>query len=330
LPINGHAAKTITPLNKLINGININQDHHFFSFTMQDSTHPIEAYISPLTIFNARKISHVNKNPSLYPLGKTVLIHWQAKDNVKIEGLLTYPVNYHKGHRYPLIVEIHGGPGDVFYQRYIARNSVFPIAVYAAEGYAYLRPNIRGSLGYGLHFRQLNKNDWGGKDFQDVLSGVKQVIKMGIADPNHIGIQGWSYGGYMTAWAITQTHLFKAAVIGAGITDLISYTGTNDLPYFVPNALGGYFWNKETLYLKRSPIFFVKHVTTPTLLEYGENDIRVPKTQGFEFYRALKLRKIHTKMLVYPDTQHSITKPQLIFDAAKQDLLWFNRYLKNK
>jgi len=157
---------------------------------------------------------------------------------------------------------------------------------------------------------------------------VPLALEMGVADPKRIGIQGWSYGGYMTAWAVTQSHLFKAASVGAGITDLISYTGTNDLPNFVPDALGGFFWDNPTLYIRRSPIFHVQNVNTPTLLQYGKNDIRVPSTQGMEFYRALKQRGIPTKLILYPDTYHPIRIPQLVLDAAKTDLDWFNKFLK--
>jgi len=151
---------------------------------------------------------------------------------------------------------------------------------------------------------------------------------MGVADPKRIGIQGWSYGGYMAAWAVTQSRLFKVASVGAGITDLVSYTGTNDLPNFVPNALGGFFWNNQKLYIERSPIFHVQHVEAPVLLQYGKKDFRVPPTQGMEFYRALKLRGIPTKLILYPDTYHPITIPQLAFDSAKTNLAWFNKFLK--
>ncbi len=327
LPANGDKAIIISPKNQYITNIFLNRDATLFGFVMENSNSAEEAYISSLQPFKPQRISFVNKNASKLPIGKTEVIHWKSQGGLEIEGLLTYPINFRKGKRYPLIVEVHGGPAGVFVQRYLGRRSVFPVQIFSDKGYAYFRPNVRGSSGYGMQFRKLSNNDWGGGDFHDLMTGVQKVINMGVADKNRIGIQGWSYGGYMVMWAISQTHLFKAAVLGGGISDLISYAGTNDLPNFLPKSLGGYFWNNSSLYLSRSPIMFVKNVQTPLLLQYGQQDYRVPFSQGMEFYRALKTRGIDTKFLLYPNTFHAIKQPQLIQDAARQDLAWMDKYL---
>lgn len=331
LSTDGKDIQIINPKNKLIEKISLNASHTLFAFNMQDSNHAEEVFVSKLSPFKPIQISSVNANAPKFPLGITKVIQWHSKDGRIIQGLLTYPVGFKKnnGRRYPLLVENHGGPGFVFQQYYIARRSVYPIAIFSAQGYLYFRPNIRGSSGYGPAFRESIHKDWGGADFQDVMSGVQHLIDIGIADPNRLGILGWSFGGYMGTWAVTQTHRFKAACVGGAITDLISYAGTTDLAKFIPNAFGSYFWDDAKLYLERSPIMHVKNVTTPTLLLNGLLDYRVPHTQSEEFYRALKLRGIPTELVLYPNTYHPIRIPYLVFDAANRNIAWMNKYIKN-
>ena len=173
------------------------------------------------------------------PLGRTDVIRWKAPDGLAIEGLLTYPAGYTQGKRVPLLVIVHGGPTGVFTQSFIGTPGPYPIAIFASRGYAVLRCNVRGSSGYGRKFRYANYQDWGGGDYRDIMSGVDHVIGMGVADADRLGIMGWSYGGYMTSWVITQTKRFKAASVGAGVTNLMSFTGTADIPGFIPDYFGG-------------------------------------------------------------------------------------------
>src|SRR6185369_12612220 len=175
-----------------------------------------------------------------------------------------------------------------------------PVAAFAAKGYAVLRPNPRGSSGYGAKFRYANYGDWGGGDFRDLMTGVDHVIKMGVADPERLGVMGWSYGGFMTSWTITQTKRFRAASVGAGVTNLMSFTGTADIPGFLPDYFQGEFWDNLELYRAHSAMFQVKGVTTPTLILHGENDVRVPVSQGYELYNALKRQKVPVRMVTYP------------------------------
>jgi dipeptidyl aminopeptidase/acylaminoacyl peptidase len=193
-----------------------------------------------------------------------------------------------------------------------------------------LRPNPRGSSGYGKKFRYANYGDWGGGDFEDVMAGVNHVIKKGIADANRLGVMGWSYGGYLAAWAITQTKRFKAASVGAGVTNLISFSGTTDIPSLLPDYLRGEPWDQFAIYFSRSAIFQVKGVTTPTLIQHGEHDPRVPLGQAQELHNALKRQGCTTMLILYPRTRHLISEPKLLVDCMNRNLQWFDRYLAPK
>jgi dipeptidyl aminopeptidase/acylaminoacyl peptidase len=204
------------------------------------------------------------------------------------------------------------------------------VAVFASRGYAVLRGNVRGSSGYGRAFRHANYKDWGGGDYQDILSGVDALVARGVADPDRLGVMGWSYGGYMTSWIITQTQRFKAASVGAGVTNLMSFSGTADIPSFIPDYFGGEFWDDLESWRKHSAMFHVKGVKTPTLIQHGEADLRVPVSQGYELYNALKRQGVATKMVVYPRQPHAIQEPRLQLDAMERNLEWFDRWVMGK
>jgi dipeptidyl aminopeptidase/acylaminoacyl peptidase len=220
----------------------------------------------------------------------------------------------------------------VFTRAYTAGPSPYPVAGFADRGYAILRANVRGSSGYGFDFRNGNYRDWGGADYHDIMSGVDAVIARGVADPQRLGVMGWSYGGYMTSWIITQTQRFKAASVGAGVTNLMSFTGTADIPSFIPDYFGGEFWTAGGLDLWRahSAMFHVDKVTTPTLVQHGESDLRVPISQGYELYSALKRRGVKTRMVVYPRQPHGIQEPKLMLDALNRNLEWFDQWVVGK
>jgi dipeptidyl aminopeptidase/acylaminoacyl peptidase len=215
----------------------------------------------------------------------------------------------------------------VFQQNFIGGRGVYPLATFAARGYAILRPNPRGSSGYGKDFRYANEKDWGGADYQDLMSGVDKVIEMGVADANRLGVMGWSYGGFMTSWIVTQTKRFKAASAGAPVTNLMSFNGTADIPSFIPDYFGGQSWENIEIYQKHSPMFNVKGVTTPTLIQHGEADIRVPISQGYEFYNALKAQNVPTRMIVLPRQPHGPNEPKMQLAAMQSNLDWFEKHL---
>jgi dipeptidyl aminopeptidase/acylaminoacyl peptidase len=301
------------------------------SFVHQTTEVAPDVFVSPLLgAFAPKKLSDANKDFPKLAMGKTEVIKWKSKDGKEIEGLLTYPVNYKAGNKYPLILNIHGGPTGVFVQTFTAAGAIYPIQAFAQQGYAVLRPNPRGSSGYGKDFRFANYNDWGFGDFEDDQTGVDKVIEMGVAHPDSLVICGWSYGGYMTSFTVTKTNRFKAASVGAGVTNLMSFNGTADIPGFLPDYFGGEFWDRADVYSKHSAMFNVKNVRTPSQVIHGERDVRVPPSQGFEFYAAMKRLGVPTEMITYPRTPHGPQEPKFIQDIGERMIAWFNKNLRKK
>ena len=311
----------------VFNALSLNHTGTTFGFVRQTSDTPGDAYVASVSDFNPVQITQANADLKIPPIGRTEVIKWKSKDGKEIEGLLTYPVGYQSGRRVPLILNIHGGPAGVFLQTFLGGRGSYPLATFAARGYAILRPNPRGSSGYGTEFRRANTRDWGFGDYEDLMSGVDRVIEMGVADQNRLGVMGWSYGGFMTSWIVTQTSRFKAASAGAPVTNLMSFNGTADIPAFIPDYFGGQFWEILDIYQKHSPIFNVKGVTTPTMIQHGENDVRVPISQGYEFYNALKVKGVPTRMIVFPRQPHGLTEPRMQLAAMKANLEWFEKHI---
>lgn len=307
--------------------LNATGTHFGLSFETPDQ--PSEAYAMPVGgTTTMKRVSAANSEIAKPAVGRTEAITWKSKDGLDVEGLLTYPVGYKEGDKVPLILNIHGGPTGVFNEGFLGKSGIYPLAVFASKGYAILRPNPRGSSGYGKDFRFANYNDWGGKDYEDDQAGVDKLIQMGIADPDRLAIMGWSYGGYMTSWTITQTNRFKAAVIGAAVTNLWSFTGTADIPGFIPDYFGGEPWDNIEPYRKHSPITHIKNVKTPALILHGEADDRVPVGQGYEYYNALKRQGGIAKMVVYPRTPHGPREPKFVLDIMQRHLDWVEKYVR--
>ncbi len=323
------AANTIADVQHtdgVISGVDFNRKTSTLSFVMQKSDRPPEAFVARLGDKEPRQVSRANADRTI-AVGKTEVIRWASADGKQIEGLLTYPVGYREGTRVPMILNVHGGPAGVFQQNYIGGRGSYPIAVFAARGYAVLRPNPRGSSGYGTEFRRANVKDWGFGDYDDLMAGVDKVIAMGVADPAGLGVMGWSYGGYMTSTIITRTKRFKAASAGAPVTNLMSFNGTADIPAFIPDYFGGQFWENPEIYRKHSAMFNIRGVTTPTLIQHGDADVRVPISQGYELYNALKLQGVPTRMIVLPRQPHGPNEPKMQVAAMQSNLDWFEKYL---
>ena len=298
----------------VLSSMDLNRTGTHFGFAMESSDIPPQPYIASADDFAPRPIANVQTIPDL-PIPEARVIRWTSTDGTEIEGILTYPIDYEPGARVPLLLIIHGGPAGVFRETFVARASPYPIAIFAQRGYATLRCNPRGSSGYGKDFRFANRSDWGGGDYQDIMAGVDHVIELGVADPARMGLMGWSYGGYMTSWVITQTDRFAAASVGAGVTNLVSFTGTADIPSFIPSYFEGETWETGERWLERSAMSHVHNVSTPALIQHGEEDARVPVSQGYEFYNALTRRGVPVKMVVYPRQPHGIREPRLLIDA---------------
>jgi dipeptidyl aminopeptidase/acylaminoacyl peptidase len=284
--------------------------------------------VKPVAASDRKRITQVNADVPRPAMGRTELLRWKSKDGkFDIEGLLTLPVDYRAGSRVPLILNVHGGPSGVFAQSFTGAPSIYMIQTFAQQGYAVLRPNPRGSTGYGKEFRYANVKDWGYGDMDDLMAGVDHVIGMGVAHADSLLLMGWSYGGYMTSFAVTRTDRFKAASMGAGLPNLVSMVTTTDIPDYLAGHMDGEFWNDYDTYEKHSAMYRIGNVKTPTQVIHGANDLRVPFTQGQEFYVALKRRGIDTEMVVYPRTPHGPREPKLLMDVTGRILTWFDRHL---
>lgn len=329
LTVDGAAETNVSPAGQMVESPALNATRSHWGFVSQSPETPAEAFVSPTGNFSPVQVSRVQALPKV-ALGKTEVIQWKSNDGKDIEGLLTYPANYQSGVRVPLLVIVHGGPAGVFVRSFTGGPSPYLVAGFASQGYAVLRCNVRGSSGYGRDFRHANKTDWGGGDYRDIMSGVDALIAKGIADAQKLGVMGWSYGGYMTSWIVTQTKRFKAASVGAGVTNLMSFTGTADIPSFLPDYFGGEYWDVFDRWRSRSAMFNVKGVSTPTLIQHGDADLRVPISQGYEFYNALVRQKVPVKMVVYPRQPHGIQEPKMMLDAMQRNLDWFKQWIQGK
>jgi dipeptidyl aminopeptidase/acylaminoacyl peptidase len=326
LPTDGGQAKKLAMPHSFVDKPTLSQDGKYLGYIAQSSQTPPEAFIANLENLKPMQISQVNRDLSrTFPI-HTEVISWKSSDGLSIEGLLTYPIHYQKGKTYPLILMIHGGPMSFFEDTYVGFPSIYAVSTLAQEGFMVIRPNPRGSTGYGKEFRCMNYGDWGGKDAEDLLSGVEALINDGLADPKRLGVMGWSYGGYMTARLITLTSRFKAAIMGAGISNLVSFAGTSDLSRLASDYLGEY-REKPTLYFTLSPINSIQKVETPCLILQGKADERVPPGQSLEFYRALKKLNKPVKMIVYPGMGHGCRDPQMLIDMMHENVNWFKDHL---
>jgi dipeptidyl aminopeptidase/acylaminoacyl peptidase len=309
----------------------LNSTGTFLAFTLQNPSKLPEAYISSLNNFSPAKVTSIHAENANKPLPKTEVIKWNGADGKEIEGLLTYPINYQPGQKVPFILNVHGGPAGVFTQTCVAGNQgSYPIAAFAEMGYAVLRPNPRGSSGYGTEFRMANRADWGGKDFMDLMAGVDFVIKMGVADENKMGVMGWSYGGFMSSWIVGHTNRFKVASIGAPVVDLGHQNLTDDIEGFLPSYFKADPWNDWSLYDAHSPLRFVQNVKTPVMLQHGEADQRVPFSNSVMFYNALRRRGVPVRLLALPRQPHGPQEPRMVLKTMQTNVEWFEKFIGKK
>jgi len=271
----------------------------------------------------AHPVTHYND--ARKPLwGKSASFHWTS-DAFPVQGWLLYPAHYDPSRKYPLIVSVHGGPSSAVVPQWpdLGYN---PIA-FSALDYFVLLPNPRGSYGEGEAFTQANRKDFGYGDLRDILAGVDAVsAKLGI-DQQRIGLTGWSYGGFMTMFAVTQTQRFHAAVAGAGISDWKSYYGENSIDQWMTPFFGASVYDDPAVYAKSSAIDFIHNVKTPTLVVVGDRDGECPAPQSFEFWHALRAQHVPTQLVVYPDEGHHFNSPQHRRDVLARALSWFEQYM---
>jgi dipeptidyl aminopeptidase/acylaminoacyl peptidase len=254
--------------------------------------------------------------------GEAQSIRWKS-DAFDVQGWLLAPSEIVAGRKYPLIVWIHGGPASGSLARWPDPRA----ALLSRHGYYVFFPNPRGSYGQGEAFTRANVKDFGYGDLRDVLSGIDAAAASNPIDTTRLGIWGWSYGGYMTMWTVTQTQRFKAAVAGAGIANWQSYYGENDIDAWMIPYFGASVYDDPAVYARSAPITFIRNVKTPTLVLVGERDGECPAPQSFEFWHALKTLGVETQLVVYPDEGHRFAKKEHQRDVMKRLLAWFDKYL---
>jgi dipeptidyl aminopeptidase/acylaminoacyl peptidase len=292
-------------------------------FVSQTATQPQELFVWDQKT-SPRQLTHINDAWSKYSLATPEIYKYKSFDGQEIQAALLKPAGYNDKTKLPLIALIHGGPTGAWEDTVEAWGQLL-----VARGYAIFYPNIRGSIGYGQKFIEMNRGDWGGGDFRDVMAGVDDLIAKGIAGPDTLAIGGWSYGGYMAEWAITQTTRFKAAVSGAGLSDLIAEYGTEEHPSYDEWFYGvPYEPEKIAGFLNSSPFVHLKNVKTPTLILQGEADTVDPVGQSLELYRGLKRYGVDTELVLYPREPHGFHEEKHLVDRLNRVLAWYDKYLK--
>ena len=305
-------------------------DRSLFVFRASTFDHPVEVYeAKPGTVMTAGlegviQLTHLNDG--VEPgWGKSVSLSWKS-DRFHVQGWLMLPKDYDPAKKYPMIVEVHGGPAAAVVAHWGGGGGLGE-AAFSALGYFVLLPNPRGSYGQGEEFTQANRKDFGYGDLRDILAGVDAVLAKYPVDPNRVGLAGWSYGGFMSMFAVTQTQRFKAAVAGAGISDWQSYYGENSIDQWMIPYFGASVYDDAAVYAKSSAINFIKQARTPTLVVVGDRDGECPAPQSYEFWHALRDQHVPTQLVVYPNEGHGFVDPAHVRDVMERAVEWFARYM---
>ncbi|MDT7541873.1 MAG: hypothetical protein QOE33_1777 [Acidobacteriota bacterium] len=285
-------------------------------------THPPEVWAGEIGSW--RQLTHANAN--LKPgWGDAKSLHWTS-DGQRVQGWLLYPQNFDPSRKYPMVVVIHGGPSSQLSPRW-GSGLGLPLPLASAGNFLFF-PNPRGSYGQGEEFTRANVKDFGGGDLRDILAGVSEVLRSAPVDEKRIGVTGWSYGGFMTMFAVTQTNRFRAAAAGAGIANWQSYYGENQIDQWMIPFFGASVYDDPAVYVKSAPITFIKNVKTPTLVLVGDRDKECPAPQSFEFWHALKSLGVPTQLMIYAGEGHAISQPAHRRDVLKRSAAWFDQYLR--
>ncbi len=315
---------------KITPSISISRDSRRLACVREDAVHAPNVWALALNDISQSapmQRTAFSQDLEMAALGQGEVVRWASDPGLEIEGLLIKPHGYVEGERYPLIALVHGGPtwhwSNMFHATWHDWGQML-----AGRGYAVLLPNPRGSTGRGPEFSNAIFGDVGGGEYRDLMSGVDAMIERGIADPERLGVGGWSWGGYMTAWAVSQTGRFKAAVMGAGLPNMISDNGLGD----IPTANLSYFeaspYHDPEPYWERSAIRYIRHASTPTLILHGEADERVHPGQGREMYVALRTLGVETQFVTYPREGHRVIERKHQLDLIGRVVAWYDRFLR--
>ena len=324
----GKARRLFEPLGVSFMGASLSQDETLVAAVAAKPNEYPEVYVlrnEPQSPRIQKFTSFAGQYAKHNPANKEV-VRWKSTDGAEIEGILTKPANFDPSKKYPLLVVIHGGPTGI--DTPIRRaDSYYPIERFAAKGAVVLQPNYRGSAGYGEKFRSLNVRNLGVGDAWDVLSGVDYLISRGFVDQTRMGSMGWSQGGYISAFLTTNTNRFKAISVGAGISDWMTYYVNTDITPFTRQYLHATPWDDPAIYAKTSPITNIKQAKTPTLIQHGENDKRVPIPNGYQLYQGLRDVGVEARFVIYKGFGHGITKPKQLRHVQEDNERWFLKHV---
>jgi dipeptidyl aminopeptidase/acylaminoacyl peptidase len=306
-------------------GVSLSPDGKHAALVIEDEKQLPEVYVTSLSRWSPRKLTDYTAQVRDWTLPVDEVISWKSTDGTVIEGVLTKPADFDASKKYPLLCVIHGGPTGIDTPQKV--HPFYPIDLWANRKALVLRVNYRGSMGYGEKFRQLNVRNLGVGDAWDVESGVDHLISKGWVDPKHVGVMGWSQGGYISAFLTTSSTKFAAASVGAGISNWATYYYNTDITPFTIQYLGDNPATDPEIYRKTSPMTYINRAKTPTLIQHGENDRRVPIANGYELRQGLEDRGVPVDMIVYKGFGHGITKPKARRAVLEHNLLWFNHYI---
>ena len=307
-------------------GASFTKDHRTFAGTGGTPNHFAEIYVSSTADFAPHYLTDTGAGYKNFTLAHREVVEWKSSDGATVEGILIKPADYDPSRKYPLLVVIHGGPTGVD-TPVLAADRYYPVERFAAKGALILKPNYRGSAGYGGKFRALNVRNLGIGDYEDVISGVDSLIAKGLVDKDRVASMGWSEGGYISAFITCFSDRFKAVSVGAGISDWVTYYVNTDIHPFTRQYLKATPWDDPEIYRKTSPITYVSRAKTPTLIQQGDQDKRVPPPDSYELYQALKDRGVPVKLIFYKGFGHPINKPKQQRAVMEHNYEWFSKYI---
>ncbi|HXG53879.1 MAG TPA: S9 family peptidase, partial [Vicinamibacterales bacterium] len=328
-PSTGTFAPLNTTTGSAMGSVSFNRDFSKAAFTSGGATSFPEIHVAAASNLDAStRLTSFGDQIQGWTVGNREMVSWKSTDGAAIDGVLHTPADFQPGKKYPLLVIIHGGPTGISRPSRVSGAGVYPYEQWLAKGAVILEPNYRGSAGYGEKFRSLNVKNLGVGDAWDVLSGVDHLIAKGIADPDRMGVMGWSQGGYISAFLATHDRQpFKAISVGAGISDWMTYYVNTDIHPFTRQYLGATPWDDPQIYAKTSPITTIKRAKTPTLIQHGELDTRVPIANAYELYQGLQDVGVPVKLIVYKGFGHGLNKPKAARAAMEHNFDWFNHYV---
>lgn len=328
IDLTGAVTQVSTGEGRMYFGGSLNGDGTKVAMTMTDAANYTEIYLADVATFSLKKLTGFGAQIEGWTLSTKEPISWKSTDGTEITGVLYKPADFDAKKKYPLFVIIHGGPTGISTPtRHAGYGRYYPIEQWCAKGAVVLEPNYRGSAGFGEKFRSLNYRNLGVGDYWDVISGVDHLIARGFVDKERVASMGWSQGGYISAFITTNSDRFRAVSVGAGISDWVTYYYKTDITSFCLQYLGATPWADPAVYALTSPMTNINKAKTPTLIQHGENDLRVPITNAHKLYRGLKDRGVPVRFIIYKGFGHGITKPKENLAVLTHNWQWFARYI---